>query len=642
MATAPKPRTPRPIPATADEKVIQYFKNAVNLTNFTFNIRSRLLELDQLYYREQDRTTANLDAQAANRSGNANKLQNITMPVVMPQVESALAYLSDTFLSSYPIFGSVAPPSEAESLGAMDTLIGENSIRAGWPMELMKIMRDGLKYDLGIAEVVWEKKKTFNIGTPDGMEGASNGKVAPAIYEGNSIYWRSPYNAILDTRVSPDKNHIQGEFAGYTELISRTETKRRMDDLDPFFTQNFRKAYESANPTGFGTTDVNGGFYIPEVNPRALLPVTDRRELNWLSWMDPDGHGQRNPIKYRDVYEYSVLYVRIIPNEFTITEVSDASSLQIWKFIIINREVVIYAERQTNAHNYLPLIVCKPSNDGMGWQSKSFAENAEPIQQVSSSLLNSALASQRRKVYDRILYDPTKIRKQDIDSTDPVARIPVKSAHMGKGLADAIYQFPYRDDGVAEIMNLSQQIVGMGDILNGQNRVQQGQFQKGNKTRSEFETVMSNSNSRQKMAAIALEYSFYTPIKEIIKSNILQYQPPTTVLNSNSKQPVAVDPEKLRKAMVSFTLSDGLLPSDKLIDSNMFQVLMQSAQAMPELRAQYDFIGMFSYMMTLKGAHWVKDFKRTPEEQQAEMQRMQQAAAAANTQPTPPNPGAPT
>ena len=632
--------TPLPIPQDAQDRVVNYLSAAFNLYGGSFNIRSQLLERDRAYYREQDQSGEHRRAQEANRAGDPTKIQSITVPVVMPQVESALAYLSETFLTGYPIFGVVAPPKFADALASMEAVIGENSVRGAWPLELMKTLRNGLKYDLGAVEVVWEKKKTFSIETPD-IANLNRGKTKETQYEGNFMYDRSPYNLILDTRVSPERNHIEGEYAGYTEMLSRIETKKRMGDLDILGTMNFRKGYESGVPGAGGSGDT--GFYMPEINPSALLPADSRTGFDWMVWSGQAADSSKQPIAYKNSYEWTVLYARIVPKEFGIN-VKGAGEIQIWKFIVLNRSVVIYAERQTNAHSYLPIIVCKPSNDGMAWQSKSFAQNAEPIQQLSSALVNSGLASQRRKVYDRMLYDPTKVRKQDIDNVSPVARIPVRNAQMGKGLQDAVYQMPYRDDGVAEIMQLGQQVVGFGDILNGQNRVQQGQFQKGNKTRSEFETVMSNSNSRQKMVAIGLEFSFFSPIKEIIKANILQYQPPVSIVNSNNGETVEVDPAVLREALISFKLSDGLLPSDKIIDPSMFQALLQAAPAMPQIQAEYDLMGMFAYVMKLKGAHWVSDFKRSPEEMQAQMQQMAQAAqATGNAQPPqqPPQQGVP-
>jgi hypothetical protein len=626
----PTPATPLPIPETAQEIVVQFLSSAQALYAGSYNIRSQLLERDRAYYREQDQTPEQWKAANANANGDPNKIQNITIPVVMPQVESALTYLSDTFLTGYPIFGVVAPPAQVEALGQFETLIGENSILAAWPQELMKVMRDGLKYDLGAVEVVWEERKTFNI-EPAQLEKLAQGKVKETLYAGTYMKHLSPYNLILDTRVSPDKNHLEGEYAGYTEMLSRIETKKRMADLNILGTMNFTKAWESGTPvtTGSQSSPV-GNFYVPQINPGALLPESQRTDFDWMQWASLSKPNGAAAIAYRNSYEWTVLYARIIPRELGM-RVPDGGEIQIWKFIIINRQVVIFAERQTNAHNYLPIIVCKPSNDGLGWQSKSFAENATPYQQLASALTNSALSSQRRKVYDRILYDPTKIRKQDIDNTSPVARIPVKNSQFGKGIQDAVYPFPYRDDGVPEILQMAQQVVSQAEVGNGQNRVTQGQFQKGNKTRSEFETVMNNSSSRPKMMAIGLEYSFWAPIKMIVKSNILQYQPPVTIINSQSKESITVDPAQLRKALISFQLSDGLLPSSKIIDPALVNTLFQAAPAMPQIQAEYDLMGMLAYSLALQGGSWINDFKRNKTQQQEALTMMGQAADASGS-----------
>lgn len=633
----PTPNTPLPIPQAAQDSVVQFLTSAQSLYCSSYNIRNQLLERDRAYYREQDQSTEQWKAANANNNGDPNKIQNITIPVVMPQVESALSYLSDTFLTGYPIFGVVAPPAQAAALGMMETLIGENSIRAAWPQELMKVMRDGLKYDLGAVEVTWAEKKIFNI-EPAELEKLGQGKVKETLYAGTFMKHLSAYNLILDTRVSPDRNHIEGEFAGYTEMLSRIETKKRMTDLNIMGTMNFTKAWESGTPGVSGAQNSpTGNYYTPQINPGALLPEAQNTQFDWMQWASLTKPNGDSAIAYRNSYEWCVLYARIIPVELGM-KVPDNKEIQIWKFIVINRQVVVFAERQTNAHNYLPIIVCKPSNDGLGWQSKSFAENSTPYQQLASALTNSALSSQRRKVYDRILYDPTKVRKQDIENTSPVARIPVKNAQFGKGIQDAIYPFPFRDDGVPEILQMAQQVVSQAEVGNGQNRVTQGQFQKGNKTRSEFETVMNNSSSRPKMMAIGLEYSFWSPIKEIVKSNILQYQPPVDIVNSQTKESVTVDPAKLRESLVSFTLSDGLVPSDKIIDSSLVQVLFQAAPAMPQIAVEYDLMGMLAYSLELKGAHWIKDFKRNDQQQTQALTQMQAAGDASGNrqQPKPP------
>lgn len=621
------------IPPVAQAAVVKYLESALSLYSTSFNIRNQLLARDKEYLRENDSTETQRRAKSANQAGDSQKLQNVTVPVVMPQVESALAELHETFLTGYPIFGTVAPPGQEDAMEQMDTIVADNSTRGGWPVELLQTLRDGLKYDLGAIEVVWENRKIFTIETPQ-EKNLTEGTPKETYYAGNFMKHLDMYNTFLDTRVSPEKNHLSGEYAGYTEMISRIETKKRMEDLDPLGSMNFRAAFESPSGELAASSDITGSYYIPQLNPDALLQVEERAEHNWLKWVGEPNAGE-NGIKYQNSYEWTVLYARILPSDFKIAS-RNRNHVQIWKFIVINRNVVIFAERQTNAHNYLPIIVCKPSADGLSWQSKSFAENATPFQQVATGLVNSGIESQRRKVYDRMFYDPTRINKADIEKVSSVARIPVKNNMYGKQLSDAVYIAPYRDEGVAEVMSMSQQFVSMGEVVNGQNRVQQGQFQKGNKTRKEFETTMGNASNRGRMRATGLEFTFFVPIKEIIKSNILQFQPPTTLMNQQTGNSVEIDPAKLRQAFIQFKMSDGYTPADKMVSGETVGMLFNAAAAIPTIPAEYDLMGILTYSMQLQGGGWIRQFKRTPEQQKEQLALMQQSSQASGQANPPP------
>jgi hypothetical protein len=268
-------------------------------------------------------------------------------------------------------------------------------------------------------------------------------------------------------------------------------------------------------------------------------------------------------------------------------------------------------------------------------------DNALPFQDMSSSLWNISLESKRRLIFDRLIYNPRLIDKKDIDPVSSVSRIPLRNANMAKDgnvMAQAVYQFPYREDNSSSNLQMSEMISAMADQATGQNKVDRGQFQKGNKTKTEFETTMNNSNSRQQLSALAIEHQFMQPVKEIIKSNTLQFQPSGKFLNRDSRTEVAVDPVKLREALLEFKITDGMLPADKMLNSELLTVFMQTAQAIPAVQTEYDIMGMFMYWAKLRGAYWLEDFKRDPAAQQAALQTMQQTATA--QQPAvPPQPG---
>ena len=619
------------IPSIAtQESLVRYLINAAMFLNNNFNIRGQLLNRDRAYAREQDYTEKQRLLQQDNRNGK-QVAENITIPIVMPQVESGVAFLAETFLSGYPIFPTLSKPELSPAALQLETAVGDHCVRFGWVPELMMAMRDGLKYNIFALEVEWVNKKIMSLSNDtSSVAGIDKSKIVETYLQGNKMRRLSMYNVIMDTRIAdPSKMHINGEFAGYTELLGRIELKQLIADLGAESTMNATVAFESGSGV-FSSSLGNANFYVPEINPAALLHnnQSSGNDFNWLAW---GGFENNQRIAYSGMYEVTRLYCRIIPSEHGI-DCPAKNTPQIWKLIVVNRQVLIFAERQTNAHNFLGIIFGQPLEDGLGWQTKSFAENVTGLQNAASSLYNSGIESQRRKVYDRLLYDPSLVNKADIDNVSAVARIPVRQKGYGTDIRQAVYQVPYRDDGVAEIFAVSRDLTEMSNVVNGQNRVTQGQFQKGNKTRKEFDTVMGNSDARMQMMALCLEYRFFQPLKEIIKLNLLQYQPPANLFNRNVGETVQIDPSVIRQASVEFRMADGLMPVDKLMSVDSFQLVMQMSQGNPQFAAGYDVLGAFFYYLQLQGASWLNDFKRDPAAQQQYLQNQQALSGAATTQ----------
>lgn len=496
----------------------------------------------------------------------------------------------------------------------------------GWLRQIMMFLRDGLKYNFGALEIEWKKQRIYSlVNDPTSLDKA--GKKEEMYYEGNCLKRLDPYNTIWDKRVlDPVELPRKGEFVGYTEIYSRVALKQLLLDLPKEFTMNAKEAFESGQPS----VTLNGAdswYYMPQINPDAFInsghsfPTTD-----WLSWVG-DGYAKDQGIRYHNMYEVTKLYGKIIPSDFTLA-VPARNQPQIWKFILVNRRILIYVERQTNAHNLLPVLICQPTEDGLGYQTKSFQDNATPFQYMSSALWNAAIEGRRRLVFDRIFYDPSRVRKEDIDKATSVARIPIKQSAYGKPVQDAVYAFPYRDDGLASTLSMAENLNSMADVAVGQNKVQRGQFQKGNKTKVEFQETMGGANSRQQLQALGLEYQVFVPCKEIIKLNILQYQGAAKYYNQGEKKLIEVDPKTLRETAMDFKLSDGLLPTEKLLSTDILQVFMQTLQTSPLMQAEFDIIGAFAYWCKLHGASWFDDFQRSPEERDQILQQLAQQEAA--------------
>ncbi|MFV0410973.1 MAG: hypothetical protein ACK5LJ_15120, partial [Paracoccus sp. (in: a-proteobacteria)] len=389
------------------------------------------------------------------------------------------------------------------------------------------------------------------------------------------------------------------------------------------FRMNVKKAYESAATFTGNNTTTPYSYYIPELNPAALINKTNLTSMDWIAWAGLAT--QKNNISFKNTYFRTTFYARIVPSDFGIPSAA-AHVPQIWKFVFINDQVLVYAERQTNAHNLIPILFIQPNDDGLGYQTKSLARNSEPFQSVGSALLNSAIAARRRAISDRGLYDPSKIDAKVINNDSASAKMPVRPAAYGRPLSEAYFPIPFRDEQSQQSMADLQFMYRLNEQITGQNQAQQGQFVKGNKTLFEYQDVMANANGRSQATSILLETQFFTPLKELLKLNILQYQQPEELFNRETEEVIPIDPIVLRKATLAFKVSDGLIPASKQMNSEAFQSAVQTIAAVPQLAQAYNIGPMFSYLFKSQRAD-VAQFEKSPEELQYEqaMAQWQQA-----------------
>jgi len=622
MATPSQNTGPTPVllSVKSQQGIIAMHKEA--LTNFRAqgNLREQMREIDLAYAREADKSQAHQDAKRANRKGDKDRFQNITIPIVMPQVEAAVTYQASVFLTGVPLFGVASSPDYEDEALMMETAIDNQATRGGWARQLMLFFRDGFKYNLSAIEVPWERETTWTPETDMQFTGGKIAKPKEVIWEGNIVKRWDLYNSFWDNRVSPAEMYKKGDYAGTTELMSRIQLKQLIQSLPEVRIENIKRAFESQcssiNVGGAGNSE---GFYIPSINPQALLDSSLTSGFNWEIWAQVAGAKQG--IAYKSVYEVTTMYARIMPVDFDMN-LPQAKTPQIWKFIIVNHSVLLYAERQTNAHNWLPVLMGQPLEDGLAYQTKSLAANVSPIQDITSAISNANIHALRRSISDRVLYDPSRITEAHINNPNPSAKIPVRPAAYGKNIGEAVFPFPFRNDQAQYNAQQIQQYGAMANMISGQNPVRQGQFVKGNKTQSEFDTVMGNANGRDQLTAMAYEAQVFTPLKEILKINILQYQGGVTLYNREKQQNVQIDPVALRKAVFQFKVSDGLTPTDKLMDTDSWITALQQIGTSPAIGSGYNIGPMFSYIMKIKGAD-ISIFEKS-QQQQAYEQAMAQ------------------
>jgi hypothetical protein len=604
--------TPLIIPQKSQDGLRAFYQQCYQMLNQQWNIREMFRIADLAYIREKDWTQENLKAKWANRYYDPTKFQNVCVPVVMPQVESAVTYQSSVFLTGNPLFGWVAPPESEDSALQYQAIVEENSRRGGWIDELIMFFRDGFKYNLSFVEVSWGRQVTAALETDLTYTAGKQAKPKEVIWEGNTVKRWDPYNTFFDSRCAPTDLYKDGEFAGKTELMSRIKLKKFLNELPDKMVQNVVAAFESG--LGTGAAPGPGGiesYYIPQINPDALISRNPKLSTDWMAWAGMFDRPQ-NGINYKNMYEVTTMYARILPSDFNL-RVPAANTPQIWKFIWVNHTVLVYAERQTNAHDFLPVLVGQPNHDGLGFQTKSLANNATPFQDVASALVNSAMAARRRAISDRGIYNPLLISEAHINSDSPNAKIPLRPAAYGKPINEAYYSIPFKDDQSAVAFQELPQILQMANQVNGQNQARQGQFVKGNKTLHEYDSIMANASSRDQLCAMSYEVQVFTPLKEIIKTNTMQYQAGVSIYSPSQQRVVKVDPVQLRQSFATYTITDGLTPNDKVINGDDFTVALQTIGSSPQIGQGYNIAPMFSYLMKTRNVD-LKSFEKPPEQ----------------------------
>ena len=613
------PNTPFYIPQAAQDALIQYFRQTVDASFNVANLRPRFEYIDKEYIRENKLMVEDANAVAANKAGNKRKIQDIVIPIIEPQIETAHAYLTSVFLTGLPMFGVVSKAINANEALQLEAIISNQSLNPTnpWTRQFSKFFRHGLKYNFSAVEVDWCTQKTISIVTDTKFDSTgAQGKPQEVVWQGNTVKCLDPYNTLFDPRVDIAEQHTKAEYTGYVEMRNRVALMQELAALP--MRMNYTKAMESGSNQ---SEWVNRLYYVPQVFIENFNYSKMTGLMDWNAWAFGGNRGVNDiKIKFKNLYYKVTRYCRIVPADFGIN-VPGAREVQIWKFITVNDSYIVFAERQTNGHQFLPIIFGQPHEDGLNLQTKSLAQKMIPFQDLGSAHANAHLAARRRAVADRMLYDPSRISPGDINSDSPTAKIPCRPSMYGQPLEKAVYQIPFKWEESRGVMADVKEVFQFAELVSGQNKVQQGQFVKGNKTKSEFEDTMGKSSGRQQTQAILIEAQVMQPIKHIVKMNILQYQPPGKVYNYATKEQVDVKPQDLRTKALEFTVSDGIMPSDKILDSDTMSVLIQTVGSSEQLSEEWNVGGILAHLVKSKGVD-IDQYRWTAEEKQQRQQRM--------------------
>lgn len=537
----------------------------------------------------------------------------IVPPIVVSQVDSYVAYLADVFLSGVPLFPVVSSPSKRIWAEQLETLLDDHASLGGYVRQLLLFLRDGAKYNYCAIEAEWDSIDQFSVLSD--FQSDTGRKIDRKAKFYTKVRRLNPRNVIRDPNVLPGDVSEHGDYAGYLEILSKTRLKRYLNKLS-----NQGKAYNVDKALGSTTTVVTPNSAHYRDDPQVSDYVASRRlgthGVDWDSWFEPSQKAKQRSGNYGSTYEKFVLYARIMPSEFGITA-PQRNTPQIWKFVIINQDHLVSAERIISAYDYLPILIGQPLEDGLGDQTKSIAEGEIPFQEAASTLFNIRFAAARRSVSDRALYLPDLIDPGDVNNAAAAPKIPVRISQLSnKGIDDAYKQIPFDMRGTETTIQDAATIVGFSKELHGLNAPRQGQFQKGNKSVTEWNDVMAGSDNRLRLPALTLEYQIFAPLKSILVLNIFQYGEDVHVISQKTGEELTIKIDDLRKQVLAFKLADGYTPRSKMASSDMITLGLQTISQSSILQQAFGVMlpQMFAHMMSLGGVKGLEEYARPVEQ----------------------------
>ena len=554
---------------------------------------------------------------------------HVTPPLVIAQVDSFVGYLADVFLSGYPMFPVVSTPATKQWAEQLETLMDDHSQIGGYARQLLMFLRDGCKYNFCAVEVEWDAVNQFS--TLDDYTTREKLLDRKDKYF-NRVTRINPRNLIRDPAVLPGDVSEEGDFVGYIERISMTRLKRLVLRLQKEGRAlNVHDAMESARSVN-NLTPSNGQQLYTD-NPIISDYISSQgreRTVDWDAWFEGSVGKARRP-SYGSMYEKVTLYARIMPADHGIRAVQP-NTPQIWKIITINGKLLT-AFRIVSAYDYLPVLIGQPIEDGFAEQTQSIGEAQMPFQQAAETLFGIRFAAARRAVSDRALYNSNYLTEKQVNSKAAAPKIPVNLPVMSGTSFDAIYkQIPFDLRGTETALADAQTIAGFGQQLSGINGPQQGQFQRGNKSVSEWNDTMGNSDSRLRLPALSLEHQVFSRMKSVMALNIMQYGEDVELVSQKTGDVVKVDIAELRKRTLSFRIADGYTPKSKLASTEMISQgiqLIGQSQFLQQAYGQY-LPGMFAHLMQLGGVRGLEEYD--PMKAQALQSQGQGSASIDNLQ----------
>ena len=551
------------------------------------------------------KSTDKLSAKSRQHKINARQASRdieIVFPYSYTILETLLSYLFSTFVQD-PMFRYEGTGHE-DIVGAtlLEKVIAIDCIRHKVGLALHTLYRDGLAYGIGLATPTWkekwgektvEKTRFFRENTEE--------TVSTLLYEGNTLENIDPYLCL------PDSNYAiqdlqDGEFFGWVKPTNRMALLAEERHDDNIFNVKYLKDLNSNGSTLF--KDDSG-----------------RNKKSNMSGDRDQNQGVTNPVD--DIN----MYITLVPKEW---ELGKGEYPEKWLFTVSNDMIVTRAMPIGLNHGDYPVIMCAPDYDGYSVTPISKMEIISGMQTTLDWMFNSHIKNVRKALNDMWVVDPYLINVKDVENPEAGKIIRTRRPAWGRGVKDAIAQFPVGNATAGHIGEAAF-IMQYMDKVGGADGAAQGSLRQGGPDRltsAEFEGTQQGQFTRLGRMAQIIGLQSMQDIAYFFAMHTQQFQSQSTYVKIVGNLPaelmelhgirvgdrVPVSPKDLNINFDVKMLDASMLGQGSVKDWLTLYEIIGNNHA---LGAKFDMVKIFEHIATEMGAKEVKNFEvsQMPNEQ---------------------------
>jgi hypothetical protein len=314
------------------------------------------------------------------------------------------------------------------------------------------------------------------------------------------------------------------------------------------------------------------------------------------------------------------MYINLIPNDWGL---GPGRYPEKWLFGLAGDKILIRAQRLGLNHGMYPVAIAASEFDGYAVTPISKLETVHEMAKAIDWFETSRVANVRKVVNDMILFDPSRVRQDDLENPTPGMFVRLRETAWDRGVEGAMMQFKVNDvtqghiQDIAVLSDMMYSATGAVDSVRG---IMRG----GSERRSAKEAGDTHSSALSRLARMAkiislqsmqdLSYIFAYQTQQLMTKRVYAKVSATTEqmlreeygYTNVQNGKIAIDPEELQ---IEFDVipRDGTIPGGENVEA-MLQAY-QIAAAQPMIAQGLDMTRLFLHIMRESGARNINEFK---------------------------------